>query len=362
MIERSRLPVVTLILIAANLLAAFWLAGVPILRTSMGFRANAPTIAAAFTCLFLHANVLHLLGNMVFLAAVGAAVEMASGSIRFASVYFVSGLVGVFAHYLMTRHAEDPAPFIGASGCIAGCAGYYSFRYTGMKVPILPGKEVSVAAITGLWVVLQVVGGFVRLGDTGGEAFWAHLGGFATGIVLSLLFRAPDVGQTKIGHALIDKMSDRGPAAVVAAAQRHLKDHPNDPKALDDLAKAYGELEDHPREGETLIRLLDGCGEEKLPSVLKRIDAIGQVAKLPVMRRLKYAERIKDAEPQTARSLLESVLRDRAEPQRPEAMLSLAALEREEHPDRAEAILRELAESYPLHPATDVARKRGWVN
>jgi membrane associated rhomboid family serine protease len=351
-----------LILIAANLLAAFWLLGMPEVRTSLGFRPNAPTLHAAVTCLFLHANVIHLLGNMVFLAAVGAAVEMASGSLRFALVYFASGLVGVLAHYLMTRHATDPAPFIGASGCIAGCAGYYSFRYTGLKVPILPGKEVSVAVVTGAWVVLQIVGAFVRLGDTEGTSFWAHLGGFATGIVLSMLFRAPDLGQAKISHDIIDKMSDRGPAAVAAAAQRHLKQHPNDPKALDDLARAYGELDDRRHEGDTLLKLLDASPEEKQMAVLHRIEAIGGIGKLPEMRRLKFAERYKDTEPELSRVLLESVLNEAESSQKPEAMLSLAALERDEHPERAEALLQELADHYPLHPAMDVARKRGWVS
>ena len=73
---------VTLILIVANLLAAFAVLGIPDLITKLGFHSDAPAVRSALTSLFIHANVVHLLGNMVFLAAVGAAVEMASGSVR----------------------------------------------------------------------------------------------------------------------------------------------------------------------------------------------------------------------------------------------------------------------------------------
>ena len=182
---RSRLPIVTLLLIAANILAAFILLVTPDLAAGYGFHSNHPSPLAAITSLFLHANVLHLMGNMVFLAAVGAAVELATGSLRFVIVYFVSGLVGVAAHYAITHNAVDPTPLIGASGCIAGCAAYYSVRYTNLRVPIAPRKSLSVASVTGMWLVLQLVGAFIKIGETGGTAFWAHIGGFVAGAILS---------------------------------------------------------------------------------------------------------------------------------------------------------------------------------
>jgi membrane associated rhomboid family serine protease len=362
LIQRSRPPVVTLILIAANLIAAFGVLGIPDLVERFGFRSDAPSFQAAVTSLFLHANVLHLLGNMVFLAAVGAAVEMASGSVRFASVYFVSGLVGVFAHYLMTKSAIAPAPFIGASGAIAGCAGYYSFRYTGMKVPIYPGKEISVMMVTAFWVALQIVGAFIRLGETSGTAYWAHLGGFAAGIVLSLVFRAPDLGQARMGHALIKSMGERGPAAVAATAQHHLKTHPKDAKALEELANAFNDLDEQTREADALLSLLAVAEDEQQPTIVSRILDAGKIGKLPTWRRTLLAERFKDSNRDLSIQLLETVICEPDDGQRPEAILALAALEREAHPSRAEDLLRELATSYPLHPAMEVARKRGWVS
>jgi membrane associated rhomboid family serine protease len=354
--------VVTLILIAANLGAAFAVLGFPELISSFGFRSDAPSLQSALVSLFLHENVVHLLGNMVFLAAVGAAVEMASGSLRFALVYFISGLVGTLAHYLITRNSPDPQVCIGASGCIAGCIGYYSFRYVGLKAPIFPGKMVSVLSVTILWLVLQVVGAFVRLGDTAGTAYWAHMGGFAAGVLLSLAFRAPDLGQARIGHQLIDSMNERGPAAVAATARHHLRTHPNDPKALNDLANAYGDLDEQARESEALISLFEVAPEDQQPIILMRILEVGKAGRIPTSRRTMLAERFKDAYPDLCIQLLETVVEEQDDRQRPEALLALAGLERAAHPERAESLLSELKEKYPIHPAMDVARRRGWVS
>ncbi len=360
--QRARPPVVTLILIAANLGAAFAVLGFPDLIANFGFRSDAPSFQAALVSMFLHANVVHLLGNMVFLAAVGAAVEMASGSLRFASVYFLSGLIGTLAHFLVTKNSPNPQVYIGASGCIAGCVGYYSFRYVGLKAPIFPGKEVSVLSVTVLWLILQIVGAFVRLGDNAGTAYWAHIGGFATGVLLSLLFRAPDLGQARMGHALIDSMSERGPAAVAATARHHLRTHPKDPKALEHLANAYGDLDELTRETEALISLFDVATEEQQPNILTRILEVGKADRISTLRRTMLAERFKDHYPILCVQLLETVVAEQDDAQRPEAMLALAALVRESQPERAQELLVELKHKYPIHPAMDVARTRGWVS
>src|SRR5208282_863903 len=120
----------------------------------------------------------------------------------------------VLCHFLITGHNPDALPLIGASGCIAGCAAYYSVRYVGLKVAIAPKFSLSVAAVTGIWVVLQVIGAFVRFGEPGGVSFASHLGGFAAGIVMGLLFRAPDLGQIQLGHEVLEQMNNRGPAAA----------------------------------------------------------------------------------------------------------------------------------------------------
>ncbi len=358
----KRLPAVTLILIAANLLAAFWLVLTPELIDSFGFRPDQPRIQTAFTSLFLHANIFHMLGNMVFLAAVGAAVELATGSLRFALVYFVSGLAGVGFHFLMTRHAIAPAPYIGASGCIAGCAAYYSVRYIGLKVPILPHRGISVAAVTGVWVALQVIGAFVHIGSNGGTSFWAHLGGFVAGIVLSVVFRAPDLGQARLGHEVLERMNVRGPGAVVLAAKQHLETHPSDTKVMGDLASAYGTLGEVELEAETLVALLEISLPADQPEVLTRISEINQCGRLPVLRRLQEADRLGSSYPNLAKALLQSVVQGPEDVRRPEAMFSLADLEMPGNPEAAKELLTEMVRQYPLHDAVALARKRGWVS
>ncbi|MGV3613997.1 MAG: rhomboid family intramembrane serine protease [Fimbriimonas sp.] len=355
---RSRLPVVTLILIGANLLAAFGLLFDPNLAYEFGFRPDHPSLRGVLTSLFLHANVFHLLGNMVFLAAVGAAVELASGSFRFAVVYFFAGVAGVAAHYLVTRRMPDPVPLIGASGCVAGCAAYYSFRYTSLRVPLAPKLALSVAAVTAIWLLLQVVGAFIRLGDSSGVSFWAHIGGFASGILLSLVFRAPDLGQVKLGHEVLDRMNARGPAAVVLAANQHLERHPRDVKALWELADAQGMLADRDAEADALLRLLDVLPDDAQPEALRRLAQAGRITRLTPLRRLQLA----DQHPAVARALLKSVVEGpKDEAQRADAILALAALERETHPARCGVLLAELQKDYPLHPAVELARKRGWL-
>ncbi len=356
-------PILTLLLIGANLAAAFALVVAPGLGREFGFRADRPTLAGALVGPFLHANLFHLLGNLVFLAAVGAAVEIATGPLRFGLVYFASMLAGVGLHWLALRHSGG-APLIGASGAVAGCAAYYGVRYRGLRVAVGPNLAVPVLAIVAFWAAVQFVGAFVHLGDdTGGTAYWAHLGGLGMGALLAVAFCAPDLGQERIGHEVLDRMNARGPAAAEAAARAHLKRHPNDPKALRDLADALHDLHEPPREADVLLTLLRVEPEAERPAILARLSEIGMAAHLPAARRVAFAEGLKEGHPALARALLLSVADAGAdEPQRPEALLALAGLEREREPARASAILRELVVRYPLHPCCDLARKRGWLD
>ena len=89
---------------------------------------------------------------------------------------------------------------------------------------------------------------------------------------------------------------------------------------------------------------------------------VGRVTALSPLRRLQFAGRCHETAPAIEKALLKSVVEGpQSEAQRPDAMLSLAALEIEDQPSRAQEILNELATTYPLHPAVDLARKRGWL-
>lgn len=305
---------------------------------------------------------IHLLGNMIFLAAVGPLVEFAVGRLKFLAVYVIGGLVGVAGHWLLMSNSKIDQPLVGASGAIAACVGYCAVRFMRAKVPIAPHVGISVGVIALIWVVLQTLGGFVRLGDegTGGVAYWAHLAGFLAGLVLSLVLKAPDQASLHLGHTVLDEMNERSPAAALAAAEHHLKRHPDDRRAKRAKAEALRTLHDAPAEREVWIDLLTDCPEMDEGECLQRLIECDGAASLSVPQRLRYADRVAELYPGVAESLLTSVLEEpSAEPQTPDVLLSLATLLRDRDTERSGELLNRLQTQYSLHPATELARQRG---
>lgn len=365
MSQRAPLPIATLILIVANIIAAFLLVWQPDLIYDFGFNPVRPSIQSAFASLFLHANLFHLLANMLFLAAVGAAVEIATGASRFILVYFVSGLAGIGLHSLLAaRNVSEPHPLIGASGCIAGCAAYYGIRYLGLRVPIAPRRSVPVAGVIGAWLLLQIVGAFHLIGDSAAStAYWAHVGGFAAGLAMSMILRAPDLGHLKLHHDVLEKMNERGPAAAAAAAMRHLELHPDDPKALAQLVDAHKMMDDSEGEASALVRIIELLPDEETGLPIRRLAEIREMKRLPPLKRVMLAERVKAHDQDAAQRLLQSVIEEpHAEAQRPDAMLALGGLLRESRPEASADLLVQLQTDYPLHPAVELARARGWID
>ena len=328
-----------------------------------GFNPNYPTLLDAFASLFIHTNLLHLLGNMLFLAAVGAAVELAAGSVRFTIVYFAGGLAGVLVHLLVLRKVPEAPILIGASAAVASCVAYYAVRYSRFRVPLMPGKGVSVAAVTAVWVLLQVAGAMFRVGDNDAAvAYWAHLGGFSAGLLLSVLFQAPRMADLELGHEVLRQMNERSAGAALTAADVHLGSYPKDVSGLRQKAEAQARLGDREQEAGTLLILLDKLPESQQGEVLSRLGELGFLTRMPALRRTLLAERFKASDPAVAEQLLKSVLEDqKGEAQRPDALLAMASLQIESGSGSAKGYLDELVREHPLHPATELARARGWV-
>jgi membrane associated rhomboid family serine protease len=346
------------LLVAANIVAAYVLLVHPGAALEYGFDPGRPHAVDAVANLFFHQNIMHLLGNMVFLAAVGPAVEAAAGWARFVAVYVLGGLTGVAAFWFFARQAQDPAPLIGASGCVAACIAYYNTRYSRLQVVLAPHVGVPIVAITVVWLALQVLGAFVTLGGAaGGQAFWAHLGGFLAGLLMSVLFRAPKDADRHLGHVTMDRLEERSLAAKIRASDIHLAKHPEDIAALKKKAEALALLGDKPHEAQVLVALLDVAPESDHPELLARLVGIGQISLLSSLRRTLLAEKFRCDYPELARSLLLSVVGgDPADSQRPDALLALALLSEEAERSKW---LDELAERFALHPAAELARKRG---
>lgn len=360
MSQIKRIPIVTLLLIAINVAAAFFLVAAPDQIMEIGFSPRQPSLLDAFACMFLHVNIFHLLGNMVFLAAVGPAVEFAAGLGRFLTVYLAGGLCGVLLHWAFALQAGDDAPLIGASGAVAACAGYFSVRYANLRVPIGPGASVPVFAVVILWVALQLVGAFVHIGaDASSTSYWSHVGGFATGLLLSIFFKAPELASVSFGHDVLQRMNERSPAASKAAAERHLKVHPGDIKAKWDHADASALLGDVDDEARTVLSILEsGADTER---AVARLVAIGRASLIPDHRRIRLAEMVARSDKDTARALLASLAEDETAPLQPDALLALAALDFEADRSLANRWLEELRLRHPLHPCADTARARGWI-
>lgn len=143
------------------------------------------------SAMFIHGNLVHLLGNMLYLWVFGDNVEDRLGSIRYLLFYLATGAAATLVY--IATDAASTIPLIGASGAIAGVLGAYFVSFPRSRVLALVPlffflHLVEVPAILFLlfWLVLQLINGLGTLspGSADVVAWWAHVGGFAAGIVL----------------------------------------------------------------------------------------------------------------------------------------------------------------------------------
>jgi membrane associated rhomboid family serine protease len=142
--------------------------------------------------MFLHANIPHIVGNMLFLYVFGDNVEDAFGHLRYLLFYLICGLAADFVHISsLTTPGELTIPTLGASGAISGVMGAYILMYPRARIQTLVLAYiitvVSIPAVffLGFWFLLQLLYAWLEIG--GGVAYWAHIGGFVAGAVLALI-------------------------------------------------------------------------------------------------------------------------------------------------------------------------------
>ena len=161
---------------------------------------GAPHYATVFTSMFVHGGWLHLFGNMWFLWLFGHSVEDAMGHARFVVFYLICGVAAAATQVLTDTHAQ--LPMVGASGAISGVLGAYVLLYPRVRVHtlIFLGFFVTSVALPayvmlGYWFLLQVVlGAAGALGQAQvGIAVWAHVGGFLAGLALIRAFTDPEL-------------------------------------------------------------------------------------------------------------------------------------------------------------------------
>ena len=150
-----------------------------------------------FTAMYLHGGWAHLLGNMLYLWIFGDNVEDRMGRVRFFIFYTLCGLISGVAQVLAMPNSNIPA--IGASGAIAGVLGAYLLLYPRARVRTLvplifvyTTVYLPATLVLGGWFLMQFLNGLASLNvvvQTGGVAWWAHIGGFIAGMALLPIFR-----------------------------------------------------------------------------------------------------------------------------------------------------------------------------
>jgi len=142
-------------------------------------------LVTVFTSMFLHANLPHLLGNLLFLYLFGPGVEYALGSPRFALYYLFWGLVAGATHVYVDPTSAIPT--LGASGAIGGALGCYFLLFPAQRVeiriPMFPFPKTSAP----VWVLLLIWFLWQILIPQQGVANWAHAGGFLAGMLTVLI-------------------------------------------------------------------------------------------------------------------------------------------------------------------------------
>ena len=142
---------------------------------------------------FLHGDIFHLGGNMLFLWVFGDNVEDALGHVKFLIFYLLCAISGALLHGLVAPESE--VPLIGASGAMAGTLAAYLVLHPKVKLWVLVlGRiplKISAMWVIGAWFAFQVFNIFVALDES--TAWWAHVGGFVTGAALIPFFRRREV-------------------------------------------------------------------------------------------------------------------------------------------------------------------------
>src|SRR5687768_2467531 len=172
------------------------LSGVQVVRDAFGntgevrhYSTPLPVYFNFLSSMFMHGDIAHIFGNMLFLWIFGDNLENLLGHIRFAAFYVACGLAAAFAQIIMD--SDSVIPMLGASGAISGVLGGYVLLFPQRQVRALIFNfltTVPAFIAIGLWIVYQLILGYMTEPGTGGVAYAAHIGGFIAGVVLIKLF------------------------------------------------------------------------------------------------------------------------------------------------------------------------------
>ena len=155
-----------------------------------------PTWATLFTAMFMHGDLVHFGSNMLYLWVFGDNVESRMGHIPYLGFYVLAGVAASWTQIFITPDSQVPT--IGASGAIAGVLGAYLLMFPRSRIRtlliyfIITVVRIPAVYLLGFWILLQFWEGLGSLGlsaQSGGIAYWAHIGGFAAGALAVVSYR-----------------------------------------------------------------------------------------------------------------------------------------------------------------------------
>jgi membrane associated rhomboid family serine protease len=209
-IRSKNFPAVNFTIIGLNIIAFLWqlaqghdLKEIFYLYGIVPLRYHDPELSAHFTTfqqylpfltsMFLHGGFLHILMNMWFLYIFGDNIEDRLGHIRYFIFYLFCGVVAGLVHLFTNWNSNIPT--IGASGAISGVMGAYLLLYPRSKIMTLipiffffQFVEIPAFIFLGYWILIQLFSASLTPRNVGGIAFWAHIGGFITGLIFIKIF------------------------------------------------------------------------------------------------------------------------------------------------------------------------------
>lgn len=158
------------------------------------FETPLPVYFNFLSSMFMHGSIMHIVGNMMFLWVFGDNLENLLGHFRFVVFYIFCGFAAAIAQIVVDT--DSVIPMLGASGAISGVLGGYLLLFPQRRVRALIFNfltEVPAFVALGLWIVYQIVVGYLTPSETGGVAYAAHIGGFIAGLVSIKVFA---IGRT----------------------------------------------------------------------------------------------------------------------------------------------------------------------
>jgi membrane associated rhomboid family serine protease len=187
--------------------------------------AEAPGIKL-FTYMFLHGDLAHLFGNMIFLWVFGDNVEDAMGRFRYFLFYIACGVAAGLAHFLSAQTSQTP--LIGASGAISGLLAAYLVLFPRAKVWVLFFTRIPIKLraywVLGLYIIFNVAMAYMRNMDN--VAWWAHIGGFGAGLILVFMMRRPEIGLFKGEPDTVAAVAGAATVSPVAPVERGATEAP----------------------------------------------------------------------------------------------------------------------------------------